>query len=124
MANGFVRPARDADAAEIARVQLSTWRTAYSGFIPAFAIEELDAGWLAERWSAAITQPPSARHHVLVAYEQGAETHTVGFTAIGPADEAALAPGEDAAAADTGAITDLLVEPRWGRRGHGSRLLA
>src|SRR5262249_16707239 len=24
----------------------------------------------------------------------------------------------------TAAITDLLVEPRWGRRGHGSRLLA
>ena len=26
--------------------------------------------------------------------------------------------------AGTAAITDLLVEPRWGRRGHGSRLLA
>jgi GNAT superfamily N-acetyltransferase len=26
--------------------------------------------------------------------------------------------------ADLAAITDLLVEPRWGRRGHGSRLLA
>ena len=25
---------------------------------------------------------------------------------------------------DIAAITDLLVEPRWGRRGHGSRLLA
>jgi len=25
---------------------------------------------------------------------------------------------------DVAAVTDLLVEPRWGRRGHGSRLLA
>lgn len=127
MAQGFVRPARDADAAEIARVQLSTWRTAYTRFIPRFAIDELDPDWLAERWRSAITEPPDPRHHVLVAYEapeQGAETHLVGFAAIGPVDEAALAPGEAAAEPDTGAITDLLVEPRWGRRGHGSRLLA
>ena len=25
---------------------------------------------------------------------------------------------------DVAAVTDLLIEPRWGRRGHGSRLLA
>lgn len=25
---------------------------------------------------------------------------------------------------DVASITDLLVEPRWGRRGHGSRMLA
>ncbi len=125
MAHGFVRPARDADADQIARVQLSTWRTAYSRFIPRFAIDAMTPEWLTERWQAAITDPPSPRHHVLVAYEQAAETHLVGFAAIGPADEAALAPGESPPdAATTAAITDLLVEPRWGRRGHGSRLLS
>ncbi|MGH3715847.1 MAG: GNAT family N-acetyltransferase [Micromonosporaceae bacterium] len=124
MAQGFVRPARDADAAEIARVQLSTWRTAYPRFMPRFAIDAVDADWLTAQWRASITEPPSPAHHVLVAYEQGAETHLVGFAAIGPADESALAPDETALAPHSAAITDLLVEPRWGRRGHGSRLLS
>lgn len=122
MAQGFVRPARDADAAEIARVQLSTWQTAYTRFIPRFAIDAMQPEWLTAQWLSAITEPPTPRHHVLVAYEQGAETHTVGFAAIGPSDEAALAPDEEPF--EAGAITDLLVEPRWGRRGHGSRLLS
>jgi GNAT superfamily N-acetyltransferase len=38
----------------------------------------------------------------------------VGFAASGPAEDE-----EDAVE-----LTTLLVEPRWGRRGHGSRLLA
>jgi GNAT superfamily N-acetyltransferase len=48
----------------------------------------------------------------------------VGFVASGPADEHALAPDEKPLDEGVVAITDLLVEPRWGRRGHGSRLLA
>jgi len=53
-------------------------------------------------------------------------TYLVGFAAAGPADEAALAPDEqsDALDAGTAAVTELLIEPRWGRRGHGSRLLS
>jgi GNAT superfamily N-acetyltransferase len=61
---------------------------------------------------------------VLVAFEQAEQTHLVGFAAAGPADEQALAPDEPPLGADVAAFTDLLVEPRWGRRGHGSRLLA
>lgn len=137
-------------------MQLTTWQTAYPRFIPRFAIDQVDLDWLMRRWRAAITEPPSARHHVLVAVEQAGgpreptrdepasggsqESHLVGFAAIGPADETALTPDETAAAGepagadepagaspdlrDLAAITDLLVEPRWGRRGHGSRLLA
>src|SRR5258708_3402776 len=69
----------------------------------------------------------------LVAVEQ-AESRTagtspayvVGFMASGPADETALAPDEHHTGSGdrTAAVTELLVEPRWGRRGHGSRLLA
>jgi GNAT superfamily N-acetyltransferase len=44
--------------------------------------------------------------------------------AAGPADEAALAPEEQPLDPGVVAVTDLLVEPRWGRRGHGSRLLS
>ena len=46
---------------------------------------------------------------------------TVGFVAAGPADVPADSPlGPEA----WGEIGALLVEPRWGRRGHGGRLLA
>jgi GNAT superfamily N-acetyltransferase len=126
MALGYVRTARTAEATEIARLQLATWRAAYSRIVPARILDGLDADTLADHWLAAITEPPSARHRVLVAIEQGGEANLVGFAAIGPADETAAAPDEpaDALSGATAAITDLLVEPRWGRRGHGSRLLA
>jgi GNAT superfamily N-acetyltransferase len=126
MALGYVRQARPADAAEIARIQLVTWRTAYRRLLPGRILDELDEEWMAQRWSEAIEKPPSQAHRVLVAVEQSAQSYLVGFLASGPADEAALAPQEppEALGGDVAAVTDLLVEPRWGRRGHGSRLLA
>jgi GNAT superfamily N-acetyltransferase len=125
MAIGFVRPAHPDDAAGIARIQLSTWRTAYRRLLPRHVLDELDEQWMAGQWAEAIGSPPSDRHRVLVAIEQAEEDHLVGFLAAGPADEAAMAPEETALPGDdVAAVTDLLVEPRWGRRGHGSRLLA
>lgn len=125
MALGFVRPARPSDAAEIARIQLSTWRTAYRRLFPPHVLANLDEAYLERGWTEAITAPPTERHRVLVAVEQGeSSSSTVGFIAAGPADEQALAPDEPPLAEDVAAITDLLVEPRWGRRGHGSRLLS
>jgi GNAT superfamily N-acetyltransferase len=148
MANGFVRPARPADASEIARIQLATWRTAYRRLLPRSVLAGLDQAWMAEQWQVAIEAPPSSRHRVMIAIEQtgpppdeapdeapveapvepaaepAIRSHVVGFVATGPADEAALAPEEKPLPETTAAITDLLVEPRWGRRGHGSRLLA
>jgi len=125
MALGFVRPARPEDAEEIARIQLVTWRTAYRRMFPPHVLANLDEAYLARGWHEAITEPPSPRHRVLIAVEQGdSSSPVVGFAASGPADEQALAPEEPALAGDVAAVTDLLVEPRWGRRGHGSRLLA
>jgi len=125
MALGFVRPARPEDAAEIARIQLSTWRTAYRRMFPAHVLAKLDEGYLARGWAEAIEAAPSPRHRVLISVEQTATADTVvGFAASGPADEHALAPEEPPLADSVAAITDLLVEPRWGRRGHGSRLLS
>jgi GNAT superfamily N-acetyltransferase len=126
MATGFVRPAHPVDAGEIARVQLATWRTAYRRLVPAQVFDRIDEAFLAESWREAIEAPPSPRHRVLVAVEQAERSYLVGFTASGPVDEQALAPEEPVEAhGDTvAAVTDLLVEPRWGRRGHGSRLLA
>lgn len=126
MALGYVRPARPDDAGEIARLQLATWRVAYRRLLPAAALNRLDEAWLAGRWSAAIEAPPTPRHRVLAAVEQAEQSYLVGFAGSGPVDEQALAPGEppDALGDRVAAVTDLLVEPRWGRRGHGSRLLA
>ncbi len=124
MALGYVRTAGPGEADEIARIQLATWRTAYRRLLPRHVLDGLDEDWLAQRWQNAIEAPPSDRHRVLVAVEQAGSSYLVGFTATGPADEAALAPGEGALGPDVAAVTELLVEPRWGRRGHGSRLLA
>src|SRR5690606_36536156 len=90
-------------------------------------LQGLDEAWMAHRWRASIETPPSPRHRVLVAVEQAEQAYLVGFAAAGEIDETALAPDEnpsDLIQPGIAAITDLLVEPRWSRRGHGSRLLA
>lgn len=118
MADVSVRPAGPDDAAELGRIQVETWRTAYPDVVPAPVLDGLTPEAAAASWAAAIGAPPTPRHHVLVALEQ---QWRVGFAAIGPADE--LEP-EDPDPATTAELAIVLVEPRWGRRGHGSRLLA
>ena len=105
MADVSVRPARAADAELVARVQLETWDKAYAGLLPPL---DLRLDQVAAVWLNAIEAPPSAQHRVLVACELD---QVVGFAACEPAEDAAE-------------LSTLLVEPTWGRRGHGSRLLA
>ena len=112
MADVSVRPARPEDAERVARVQLSTWRTAYADLLPAEALDvpEVQAAAL---WLGAVESPPTPQHRLLVAFERD---ELVGFSASGPcADEDVPGAVE---------LLTLLVEPRWGRRGHGSRLVA
>jgi GNAT superfamily N-acetyltransferase len=118
MADLSVRPALPGDAAELGRIQVDTWRTAYGDVVPPGVLDRLTVEAAADRWAAAITSPPSSKHHVLVALEQ---EWRVGFVALGPADD--LEP-DDLEPASTLGLALILVEPRWGRRGHGSRLLA
>lgn len=112
MADVSVRPARPEDAERVARVQLSTWRTAYADLLPPEALDvpEVQAAAL---WLGAVESPPTPRHRLFVAFERD---ELVGFAASGPS--------ADADAADAVELLTLLVEPRWGRRGHGSRLVA
>ncbi|WP_106848084.1 GNAT family N-acetyltransferase [Blastococcus sp. Marseille-P5729] len=119
MAEGHVRDAQSTDADEIGRIQSSTWQQAYRRQLPAEALDAMTAEAAAEGWRAAITHPPDAAHHVFVALEASTtDTTRVGFAAI-------AAPAEDEEeASDAVEIVALLVEPRWGRRGHGSRLLS
>jgi GNAT superfamily N-acetyltransferase len=114
-----VRPARPDDAAAVARVQVITWRTAYRDVLPVAVLDDWDEEAAVESWRTAITAPPTPGHGVLVAVERD---QVVGFTAYGPAE--LVGDEMPDPAGPTTEIATLLVEPRWGRRGHGSRLLA
>ena len=114
-----VRPARPDDAGEIARIQVVTWRTAYRALLPTAVLDEWDGDAAAASWRTAIASPPTPGHGVLVALERNS---VVGFAAFGPAELAAGETGDPSG--PTAELSTLLVEPRWGRRGHGSRLLA
>lgn len=118
MADVSVRPAVVDDAAEIARIQVETWRTAYREILPAAVLEGLTPELVATEWAQAVGNPPSSRHRVLVATEG---EWRVGFAVSTPAED--LQP-DDPDPERTTALGLMLVEPRWGRRGHGSRLLA
>lgn len=117
MAEVSVRPAAAGDAAEIARIQRETWQQAYAAWLPPVVLESATQDVAQATWLDAITTPPSPRYHVLVALEQQWQ---VGFAAFGPV----LDEDSGAEVGGAGQVAALLVEPRWGRRGHGSRLLA
>ncbi len=121
MADAGVRVADASDAVEIARIQLTTWRTAYADVLPAEVLAGLDETETQRQWRETLAGGPAI---VLVASE-GA--WTVGFCAGGPAPESETAASDGMLPADAGTtalVSTLLVEPRWGRRGHGGRLLA
>jgi len=114
-----VRPARAEDAAEIARIQVVTWRTAYRSILPTTVLDDSDEEAATASWRAAAATPPTPGHGVLVALEAATP---VGFAAFGPAE--LTAEEHPHPSGPTAELSTLLVEPRWGRRGHGSRLLA
>jgi GNAT superfamily N-acetyltransferase len=120
MADADVRTAEPNDAAEIARIQLVTWRSAYAELLPEEVLESLDTEETEHQWRHTIADGPAT---VLVAREA---EWTVGFCAAGPAPEQETASADGTPAADAATVvlvSTLLVEPRWGRRGHGGRLL-
>ncbi|MGH3751295.1 MAG: GNAT family N-acetyltransferase [Pseudonocardiaceae bacterium] len=120
MALARVRAATPADAPVLAALHRATWRAAYSELLPPGALEGLDAPQLQRAWADTVEGGAT----VLIATEGD---HPVGFVVAGPApdDEVAAADGRlPPDAAHTVLVSTLLVEPRWGRRGHGGRLLA
>ncbi len=121
MADAAVHPAQPEDIADIARIQQETWLTAYAELLPPTVLAGLDSADTEAAWLAAL-QDGVARLFVAT---EGA--WTVGFCSAGRAPETEIA-GPDGElpedAATVALIGTLLVEPRWGRRGHGGRLLA
>lgn len=121
MTDATVRVAGPDDAADLAAVQVRTWRAAYADALGQATVAALDEAALTDEWAHAVEHPAST---VYVACEG---TTTVGFCAAGPApaDDSAAADGSPPAdAAEVALIATVLVEPRWGRRGHGGRLFA
>lgn len=110
MALASVRPAADTDVDEIVRIQAETWRLVYADLLPPAALDALTSPDARKTWEDAVHA--GEPFHVFVAQE-GA--WTVGFCA------AARYEGRGGSIAE---VSTLLVEPRWGRRGHGGRLLA
>jgi ribosomal protein S18 acetylase RimI-like enzyme len=112
MALAETRTATGADVDEIVRIQHATWQAAYAELVPADAIEQLRSPGARQAWVSAIASGQGA---VLVATEG---QWTVGFCIAAPATlEEPQAPSGRVQ------IMALLVEPRWGRRGHGRRLV-
>jgi GNAT superfamily N-acetyltransferase len=121
MAIAGVHRATPQDVAEIIRIQRAVWHTAYTDLLPLTALEAVDSDEAEQAWLHTVQHGPA---RVFVAAEGDA---TVGFCAAGPAPDAEVAAANGslpADAASTGLVSALHVEPRWGRRGHGGRLLA
>jgi GNAT superfamily N-acetyltransferase len=106
VAESRVRRADAGDAATIAGLQIQVWQQVFSEILPT-EIVLTDAVAHTAIWAARLSHGGA----VLLATE-GAEP--VGFAAVAAERDADRA----------GEIEVLYVVPRWGRRGHGGRLLA
>lgn len=104
-ADASVRTASAGDIEAIGAVHARAWRAAYVDLLPAGVLAALDPAALSRSWATAVTDPPTARHRVVVAC---AGPTVVGFAAVDPEGE----------------LVALLVDPAHQRRGHGSRLLS
>lgn len=101
-----MRRADAGDAATIAGLQIQVWQQAFSDLLPSEVMLS-DPAAHAAAWEARLAQGGA----VLLATEG---TVPIGFAAVAPEPDGDLA----------GEIELLYVVPRWGRRGHGGRLLA
>ncbi|WP_433799224.1 N-acetyltransferase family protein [Actinomycetospora sp. CA-084318] len=116
MALAHVRPATPDDAAAVTAVQREVWTTAWAGFLPAGLTDGFDDDAVTAAWARSV-------EGLLVATEGDAVT---GFALAGPASPDDLADAVGSVPDDAGSVglvATLLVSPRWGRRGHGGRLL-
>jgi GNAT superfamily N-acetyltransferase len=116
MAIAHVRPATPDDAPAVTAVQREVWTTAWAGFLPAGLTEGFDSDAVSAAWARSVDG-------LLVATEGDT---VAGFVLAGPASPEDLTDAVGSVpddAASVGLVATLLVSPRWGRRGHGGRLL-
>ncbi len=119
MAIAHVRPAVPDDARAVTAVQREVWTGAWAAFLPAGLTEGFDDAAVSAAWAGTA----AAGSGLWVATEGDA---VAGFGLAGPATEEDVADAVGAVpddAGQVGLVATLLVSPRWGRRGHGGRLL-
>jgi ribosomal protein S18 acetylase RimI-like enzyme len=107
-----IRPAVPADLPGMARVRVETWRSAYTGIVPADHLERLSVERTVERWRQRLFINPRPGSAVFVAEVNG---EVVGIAICAADDE-----GE---AADEGRVYVLYVLPDYQRRGIGRGLM-
>jgi GNAT superfamily N-acetyltransferase len=114
------------EAAEIARIQRDTLAMAYEAVMPPDVMAQLvDPAVRAAILDGITAQIAAAADdaRVLVALE-GEQLVGFAFVQAAVRGGVSLLQDGDPAPESTGFLEQILVEPRWGRRGHGSRLLA
>ncbi|MGH3673872.1 MAG: GNAT family N-acetyltransferase [Pseudonocardiaceae bacterium] len=114
-----VRAATREDAPILRALHRVTWHAAYSELVPPGALDGLDSPSMQQVWADTVAGGAT----VLIATEGDVP---VGFVVAGPAPEGEVAAADGTLPCDTARtalVSTLLVEPRWGRRGHGGRLL-
>ena len=113
--DGTVRPARPADAREIAVVHVATWQHAYAGLLPDDLLAGLDVNQRAGHWRTRISEP---RNGIFVlVFEQLGRVR--GFVSGGPSRD-----GEGGGAGRRGEVYAIYVDPACQGQGAGTRLLA
>jgi GNAT superfamily N-acetyltransferase len=106
MEGTVIRPARAADAAQIALVHVRSWQGAYHGLLPQSYLDGLDPAQRASRWRLALATPRLIRAGVLVA--------EAGGKLLGFVDYSASRDG-DADREQVGEVNALYLEPAaWG----------
>jgi ribosomal protein S18 acetylase RimI-like enzyme len=108
-----IRPATIDDAADMARVRVDTWRSAYSGIVPADHLESLCSEGIAEGWRRGILQSRSPDLAAYVAEE--APGRVVGIAMCGQAE------GQERSG--VGQVYVLYVLPEFQRRRVGHALM-
>lgn len=124
MADASVRPARPAEAEQVARIQRDTLAMTYEmALTPELMAQLADPASLAAAQDQIAAQIRAGSAHVLVGLE-GEQIVGFSFAHPGVVDGESMLEATDTDVEHVAVIAQLLVEPRWGRRGHGSRLLA
>jgi len=77
-----VRLAGAADADEIGRIQVETWRAAYTGLIPDEAVAAFDVGARQRLWREGLARTPGPGSATFVVEDSG---EVVGFASVGAA---------------------------------------
>jgi ribosomal protein S18 acetylase RimI-like enzyme len=104
-----LRQARPSDAADLARIYISSWRDAYAGILPHALLGNMSQTAHTARWKSTISGPGG----VLIA--EDADEGPIGLASFGAARDHGL--GLD------GEIYTLYVDPEFLGRGAGSALL-